>query len=66
MIRLKNYTFRIETNKNKYMKKVILIFMLLASVMVGVSSCGNSDGGAEESHDHSEDSTHHEGDGHSH
>jgi hypothetical protein len=49
------------------MKKATLIFMFFATVMLGITSCGNSDGGAEgESHEHNEDSTHHEGDGHDH
>jgi predicted small secreted protein len=49
------------------MKKVSLIFLVLAAVMIGVSSCGNSEGGAgSENHNHDEDSAHHEGDGHNH
>ena len=49
------------------MKKENLIFLMLVAVMFAVSSCGNSDGGAEgDNHNHDEDSAHHEGDGHNH
>lgn len=49
------------------MKKVSLIFLTLIAVIFTVSSCGNSEGSTEgENHEHNEDSSHHEGDGHSH
>lgn len=45
------------------MKKVTLVFMLFGAMVMAIASCGGSEGGAE---GEATDTTHTEGDGHSH